>query len=96
VQFIGCDVAAVIRPIAPSPDSTSEDDIGHTCANGSTYYEVVGRALLLRIRKVRNTTNVKSKLGTKSGLFPWHTALDNVKDQFACYLDIELLSALTR
>ncbi|PMD67660.1 uncharacterized protein K444DRAFT_606565 [Hyaloscypha bicolor E] len=97
VQFMDCDVAAVIRSTEPpAAESTCDGTSGSTCANGSKYYEVVGRALLLTGSKNANAApSVESKVQPRFPS-PRHTARDNVPDQLSCYLDVETLWALTR
>jgi hypothetical protein len=97
MQFMDCDVAAVIRfTEPPAAESTCGDTNGCTCANGSKYYEVVGRALLLTGSENANAApSVESKVQPRFPS-PRHTARDNVPDQLSCYLDVETLWALTR
>jgi len=92
VQFIDCDVAAVIRSTEPSPEYTYDEDSGGTFAKGSKNYELVGRALLLKTSK---EMPFKSEAESKFR-WPLHSALNNVQNQFSCYLDMEVLWALTR
>jgi hypothetical protein len=97
VQFMDCDVAAIIRSTEPpTAESSCGEPRSSTCANGSKYYEVVGRALLLTGSGNANAApSVESKVQARF-LSPRHTALDNVPDQFSCYFDVETLWALTR
>lgn len=96
LQFMDCDVAAIIRSTEPpAAESTCGDTSGNSCANGSKYYEVVGRALLLTGSENANAAPSVSKVQPRFPS-PRHTARDNVPDQASCYFDVETLWALTR
>jgi hypothetical protein len=93
VQFMDCDVAAVIRSTEPP---ATESTCGDTSGNGSKYYEVVGRALLLTGSENANAAPSAESKAQPRFPSPRHTVRDNVPDQLSCYLDVETLWALTR
>jgi hypothetical protein len=96
VQFMECDVAAVLRPVGTSTESTRGDDSGGTCTKVFKYYEAVGRALLLGNKNENDYVASFKPLAKSRFRFPRHTALNNVQDQFSCYFDMETLWTLTR